>query len=346
MQELAAREPEHDLAGRFAGDNIDALRREGLLAINVPIEHGGLGEGLDGTLETLRIVAQGSPSTALMLAMHTAILGNYLIDPRFVPAAERPFYLEQRDWAFAQAAAGKVFGVANSEIGAGGNVKNSRAELRDGRLYGLKSFCSMGTSSDYFMAAARDAHGVVEYYLVENDPAHVTAASKWDAMGMRSSESISLTFEGARVIAPLGWRGMLDGTNNRHWSTLAFAAIFIGVGESLLDEVRSQKGGMLQQVGAVDLHLALQACRAFMRHCVSVEPQPADGAYRKLVRDCKLYVTRTLAQHGTALYAAQGGSAYRFASTFSRKVRDLLAGPALRPPVGVSFEELWSEIAS
>jgi hypothetical protein len=30
----------------------------------------------------------------------------------------------------------------------------------------------------------------------------------------------------------------------------------------------------------------------------------------------------------------------------SRKLRDLLAGPALRPPVGVAYEEVWEELAS
>jgi alkylation response protein AidB-like acyl-CoA dehydrogenase len=276
--------------------------------------------------------------------MHSAILANYLVDPRFVPAQERGFFLEQRAWAFDAAVRGKLFGVANSEAGAGGNVKNSKAVVRDGRVEAVKSFCSMGTSVDYFMVAARDERGSVEYHLVENDPRHVSVASPWDSMGMRSSESVSLRFDGARAIAPLAYRGLLDGVNNRHWSTLSITAIFVGVAESLLDEMRGPKAGILQQTGAVDLHLTLQACRAYLRHCVATEPAPTDDAYRHLVRDCKLYVTRALAQHASALYIAQGGSAYRFESTVSRKLRDLLAGPALRPPVGVSFEEIWEEI--
>ena len=346
VPQLAAAERDHDLAGRYAADNIALAAGAGLLALNVPADFGGLGEGLSGTVETLRILAQGSPSTALMLTMHVAILANYLVDPAHVPAGERPFFLEQRQWAFGEAVRGKIFAVANSEVGAGGNVKNSRATAVDGRLNGVKSFCSMGTNADYFMSAARDAAGQVEYYVIANDPLHVRVESPWDAMGMRSSESVSLRFDGARIIAPLGYRGLLDGVNNRHWSTLAFTAIFIGIAESLLNEVTAQKSGILQQVGSVDLHLTLQACRGFLRHCVESEPHPTDAAYRKLVRDAKLFVTRSLAQQATAVYLAQGGSAYRFGSSLSRKLRDLLAGPALRPPVGVSFDELWMELRS
>jgi alkylation response protein AidB-like acyl-CoA dehydrogenase len=341
---LAAAEREHDLAGRFGGDNLALVADAGLLGLNVPQSFGGLGQTLGGTIEALRILAQGSPSTALMLMMHAGILANYLVDPRHVPHALREDYAEQRAWAFREALAGRIFGVANSETGAGANVKNSKAEVRDGRVYGVKSFCTMGTNADYYMVAARQGSDV-EYWLVANDPEHVRVETPWSAMGMRSSESVSLRFDGAKALAPLSYRGLLDGVNNRHWSTLSFAGVFIGIAESLLDEVAAQKSGILQQSGVVDLHLTLQACRSFLRHCVTVEPDPADDSYRKLVRDCKLYVTRVLAQHASSLYIAQSGSSYRFESSVSRKLRDLLAGPAVRPPVGVSFDELWGELS-
>jgi len=341
---LAAAEREHDLAGRFGGDNLALVADAGLLGLNVPRSAGGLGQTLGGTVEALRVLSQGSPSAALMLMMHAGILANYLIDPRHVPPALRDEYAEQRAWAFREALAGRIFGVANSETGAGANVKNSKAEIRDGRVYGVKSFCTMGTNADYYMVAARQG-AEVEYWLVANDPEHVRVETPWSAMGMRSSESVSLRFDGARALAPLSYRGLLDGVNHRHWSTLSFVGVFIGIAESLLEEVAAQKSGILQQSGVVDLHLTLQACRSFLRHCVSVEPDPADDSYRKLVRDCKLYVTRALAQHASSLYIAQSGSSYRFESSVSRKLRDLLAGPAVRPPVGVSFDELWGELS-
>lgn len=355
---LAAAEPEHDLAGRAAIANLELLGEEGFLLLNVPDSFGGFGEGLGGTLEILRTVAQGSPSTALMLAMHTSILANFLIDPRHVPPAERTAFIEQRTWAFGEAMRGRRFGVANSEPGAGGDVKQSRAEMRDGRVWGVKSFCSMGTHADYFMTAARDFEsqkrdfesqkndesGHVRYWLVRNE--NVSVESAWDAVGMRSSESVSLRFDGAPVLAPLAYRGLLDGVNNRHWSTLSFTAIFIGVAESLLDDVLTPGASTLQRTSATELHLTLQACRAFLRQCVTVEPDPATDDYRREVRDCKLFVTRALAQHAAALFTSLGGSAYRFGSPVSRKVRDLLAGPLLRPPVGAAFDEVFAELVA
>jgi len=343
LPQLAAAEREHDRNGVTAVDNLRLLADSGLLAVNTPRELGGMGETLSGTIETIRSIAQASPSTALMFAMHTSTLSHYLVAPEHVPAGEREAFLAQRQWAFGEVLNGRIFAVANSEAGAGGDVKNSKAEMRDGRLTGDKTFCSMGTNAQYYMAAARDESGTVDYWLVRNDGERVNVAKPWNAVGMRSSESVSLRFEAAPVVGALAYRGLLDGPNNRHWATLSFTAVFVGAAESLLDLLRDGSG-ILHATTAVDLHLALQACRAFLRHCVAIEPSPATGDYRRLARDCKLFVTRTLAHHATAAYSAQGGSAYRFDSPLSRTLRDLLAGPALRPPVGVAFDEVWEEI--
>ena len=59
-----------------------------------------------------------------------------------------------------------------------------------------------------------------------------------------------------------------------------------------------------------------------------------------------LFATSSLAEKAAALYSAQGGGAYRFSSPISRKFRDLLAGPVLRPPVGASFDDVWDELAA
>lgn len=336
VPQLAAREAEGDRRGAFAAENIALAREAGLLTVNVPRSSGGFGETLGGTVETLRTLAQGSPSTALMLAMHTSTLAHYLLD-----GAEA----DQRRWAYGAAIEGKLFAVANSEAGAGGDVRNSRAEMRDGRVYGVKTFASMGTNADFFMAAARDESGTVEYWLVRNEPEHVRVEAPWSATGMRSSESVSLRFDGAPVIGPLAFRGLLSGINNRHWATLSFTAVFLGTAESLLADVTRQRDP-LNATAAVDLQLAIQASRAFLRHCVATEPAVPDDAYRRLVRDCKVFATRTLAEKATAAFTALGGSAYRAESPASRKLRDLLAGPSVRPPVASAFDEIWRELTS
>lgn len=347
---FADREPQHDHDGAYAADNIGDLRNAGLLTLDVPESAGGHGADLFLTTETLRVVAQGSPSTALMLAMHTSILANYLLDPDLVPREQREHFLAQREWAWREAIDGKIFAVANSEPGAAGDVKNSKAAVSTvggvTTVNGVKSFASFGTNADYYMAAARDEEGRVDYFLVRNDQSSIRQESRWDAIGMRSSESCVIRLVNAPVVGPLCYAGMLDGANKRHWATLSFTAIFVGIAESLLDDVKTSSNGLLQRTEAVEMQLALQACRSFLRHLTREEPARPDATYKSLVRDCKLFVTRTLAKHASDVFIAQTGRAYQQSSPISRKLRDLLAGPALRPPVGLAFEDVWEEFIS
>lgn len=344
---LLEREPDLDARGIFAAENIDDLRLSGLLLLNVPVSHGGLGADLAETVETLRLMAQSSPSTALMLAMHTSTLAHYLIADSLLPTSQRDGFQHQRAWAFKEVREGKIFAVANSEPGAGGDLQNSKSVIRGTSslvLTGTKSFASFGANAHYFMAAARDENDKVEYFLVRNDPAHVQVAVPWSALGMRSSESVVLRFDSAPVVGLLAYPGLLDGVNQRHWSTLSFTAIFVGIAESLLDDLVARSVSSLQKVECVDMRLTVEACRSFLRYCVSIEPEPADTDYRRLVRDCKLFVTRSLARQAAAAFSTQTGAAYSFSSPISRKFRDLLAGPPLRPPVGLTFDELWDEM--
>ena len=342
------RERDLDVNSTMAVANLDDLRQSGMLRLNVPTIAGGLGADLALSLDVLRRVAGVAPSTALMLAMHNSTIANYLVNPQSLPAASRSAFEDQRQWVWKEAVAGKIFGVANSEPGTNGDVRQSRTSLSADRatVSGVKSFASMGLSSAYFMVAARDPEGAVDYYLVRNDPEHVKVENEWDATGMRSSESVTLRFIGAAVLGPLGYAGLLDGPNKRHWSTLSFTAIFLGIAESLLDDLVRASSAMLQKVECVDLHLTLQACRGFIQRCVAEERDVVDDRYLALVRDCKLFVTRSLADRAAAAVNVQGGAVYRFSSPVSRKFRDLMAGPLLRPPVGGAFEKIWDDLAA
>lgn len=331
------------------------------MAINVPASAGGDGANLCETLDALRSLASAAPSTALMLAMHTSILANYLVDPERIPLEHRPFFVAQRSWAWGEAVKGKIFAVANSEPGAHGDVHNSKATVsarreasspacamptlaEDNVVNGVKSFASFGTNADYYMSAARNEEGRVDYYVVRNEPGAVSATSGWDAIGMRSSESVMLELREAPTIGPMCYPGMLDGLNNRHWSTLSFTAVILGIADSLLDDVKGHAEGILPQTETVEFHLILRAAEAFVAHCVASEPPVSTKEYRTLVRDCKTFATRMLAKQGAALFIAQSGAAYRFSSSISRKFRDLLAGPALRPPAAIAFDEIWEEL--
>lgn len=341
------REEANDREGTFAAENVGELRDAGLLALNIPSSAGGIGADLVTTLDVLRTLAHGAPSTALMLGMHTSVLAHSLIDLDAIPAEERAAFDERRRWYWSEAVAGKIFAVANSEPGAAGDVRNSRARVTPGpdrTIDGVKSFASFGTHASYWMAAAWDETERLDYWVVRNAPDAVTVEAGWDALGMRSSESVVLRFTGAPVVDVLAYRGMIDGTNNRHWSTLSFAATLIGIAESLVDDMKGARGS-LQRSDVVDLHLTTRAALGFLRDTASSAPAVPDRAYQRLVRDCKTWISRSLARSASTLFTAQSGAAYGRRSPVSRKLRDLLAGPALRPPASLAWDEIADELS-
>ena len=59
----------HDSDGSFPHDNLARLQQAELLGLTVPVELGGQGRGLAASSDVVGLVAEGCPSTALILAM-------------------------------------------------------------------------------------------------------------------------------------------------------------------------------------------------------------------------------------------------------------------------------------
>jgi len=69
-RQFAQTAADHDRSGKLPAGNFTALANAGLLSLTVSREAGGEGAGLALAAEVIGILAQGEPSTALVLAMH------------------------------------------------------------------------------------------------------------------------------------------------------------------------------------------------------------------------------------------------------------------------------------
>ena len=90
--EFALRAAEHDRDASFPFENFEALREAGLLNLTVPRELGGDGLGLPAVCRVIGTLAQGDPSTALVLTMHYLQHANIPRNPswpRHLPARRR-----------------------------------------------------------------------------------------------------------------------------------------------------------------------------------------------------------------------------------------------------------------
>src|SRR5215217_336635 len=80
-QELAPRAASVDRDAAFPKNSIAALGAAGLLGLNVPKAHGGLGQGPRTAAAVIEALAQRCPSTAMVYLMHLCGIACYAAAP-------------------------------------------------------------------------------------------------------------------------------------------------------------------------------------------------------------------------------------------------------------------------
>lgn len=225
----------------FPHREIDALREAGLFAITLP------GEALDqragitpGLLHLLRIIGRGNLAVGRIYEGHVNAL--YLIHLYGTD--------EQRHRYYAEARAGHLFGVWNTEMADGIHLHRSTEKIT---VNGSKSFCSGSTYvtrpliTGVLHTDGEEEEGWQMCIVPLNEHDVPVDESFWRPAGMRRSVSYKLDFSGIplREDELLGRPG--EYTRQPHFSggAVRFAAVQLGGAEALLDATRD----FLRQLG-------------------------------------------------------------------------------------------------
>lgn len=177
-----------DREGRFPAETVAALKRERLLGVAIPVEHGG--EGLD-TMQVADLVvalAQACGSSAMIYAMHQIKTSSFVT------------HGEASGWhrAYMRRIAGEqlLMASATTEAGIGGNLRNSicAIEVADGRFSLTKeaTVISYGNFADAILATARRAPDAassdqVMVVIPAESERTLERTSVWDTLGMRGT---------------------------------------------------------------------------------------------------------------------------------------------------------------
>ncbi|MEA3190155.1 MAG: hypothetical protein QOD77_737 [Thermoplasmata archaeon] len=331
---------------RLPEETVADIRASSVLLAPVPVELGGQGLRLPECLGILRQVAQHAPATALALAMPLGNAATACIPDSAVPANRRRELAAGRHWIAEQARAGRILAVANSEPGAGGDLENTKTAARlDGaawRLTGQKAFATFGSDADYFLCAGRTPDGV-EGFFVPRDAPGVVVGDDWDGFGMRTSASVTLRLDDAPAAAVLGYRGALRGANARHWSTLLFGAVFVGVGEGALREACkvADPGSPFTRASVAEAALGLEAAAGFLEAVAARDGFPFRAA--NAAQRAKTVAAQAALAAATTAAVVGGGRCYTDRSPIGKFVRDAMAGPHLRPPLPKVLDAVAAE---
>ncbi|HSH77091.1 MAG TPA: acyl-CoA dehydrogenase family protein [Herpetosiphonaceae bacterium] len=244
-RDFALRAAEHDHDGSFPFANLDALRSAELHLLTVPCEFGGWGASLPEAVLVLERLARGDGPTALVFAMHVQTMGS-LSESRAWP--EDRFSALCRDVV----AEGALINSAASEPELGspsrGGLPATTARWNGSgwTLDGRKTFASGAPALTYFLVPARldapemspDSVGV---FIVRRGQPGWSVEETWNVMGMRSTGSHDLVFNGLSLEPDRLALRREPGTpepgkiSGGAWFGLSVAAVYLGIAEAARD---------------------------------------------------------------------------------------------------------------
>jgi alkylation response protein AidB-like acyl-CoA dehydrogenase len=198
-KELAPRAAAVDRDAAFPKESIAALGAAGLLGLNVPEAHGGLGEGLRTAAAVIDALAQRCPSTAMVYLMHLCGVACYAAAPDKTTSLLR------------ETAAGRHLStLAFSEKGSRSHfwAPISRAQTAGAggvTISAQKSFVTSAGHADGYVVSSL-ASGATQplestIYLVLKGDRGVSVAGPWRGLGLRGNASAPMTLDAVSVAA-------------------------------------------------------------------------------------------------------------------------------------------------
>ena len=262
--EFASQAAKWDQADAIPPSAIAKLAEMGLLGMNVPEEWGGLGYDSRTVALVVEEIARVSAALAIMVSVHNSVGAQ----PIYVYGSE-----EQRKKYLPKLTSGSVGAFSLSEPGSGSDAAAlSTTAKRDGDHYvlsGEKNWVTNGRHVWTFLVLARTGGpGTkgISAFIIEKDQPGLTIGKSEDKMGLRGSDTVTLSFDGARV--PVSQRlgeegeGFKIALSSLDAGRIGVAAQALGVMTAAYHEAaryaqqRKAWGGPIAKIQAVQFKLA------------------------------------------------------------------------------------------
>lgn len=182
-----------DRSARFPRESLDKTFRQGVMALSLPPEYGGLGLPLPVYIAALELVAKACASTAISLSIHGTVCEGIR---QFAGATLRRAYLPDL-------LAGRKLGAfALTEPASGSDARAMQTTAApDGdsyRLNGSKMFITNGGVADVYFVFARTERRHTAF-LVPSDTPGLQVGADIQKLGLRGSRTAPVTLTDCRV---------------------------------------------------------------------------------------------------------------------------------------------------
>lgn len=332
--EFAPKVAEWEQRGAFPREAVLKLAEMGILGMSIPEEWGGLGYDARTSTIVIEEIARVSASLAILIAVHNSV-GAY---PIWKFGTD-----EQRKQFLPRLTSTDVAAFSLSEPGSGSDAAALECgAVRDGEHYVLNGSKNWVTNGDHvwtFLVFAKTdraagAKGITAF-IVEKGTPGLTVGKHEDKMGLRASDTVSLSLDDCRIPVAnrLGDEGegfkiamsMLD------TGRIGVATQALGVMQAAFDEAaryaqqRHAFGGPISKIQAVQFKLAemerrVQASRLLIQRAAWLKDtgQP----YTRAASMAKLYSTEAATWVTHQAIQVHGGYGYTKDYAVERYYRD------------------------
>jgi alkylation response protein AidB-like acyl-CoA dehydrogenase len=353
---------QHERDGIYSQDNARLLKEAGYFVAPIPAQFGGLDvTSVHDILVASTRLARGDPSTTLGVNMHLLIVLNIVRRWRLACLHAD----ERRAEAFGRSLErmveeGVVLAAAISEPNQHLTQPAARA-TRNGAgwiVNGRKIFCTMSPAATHFVVsvtyqnfAGTSLYGYVE---IPADALGITIHDDWDALGMRTSGSNSVSFRDVRVSEAAVRGGFPVGDTvgyiERNLANGLFhASASVGIAEAAHANVIARLSGhtnecrapeqVLAAENAIDVSAmratfarAAQLVEAFQTECIGADPSAGDWTtIFAEVQAAKTFVNQAAVRIVDRALTLSGGAGYMWSHPLARAYRDVRAGSFMQP---------------
>jgi alkylation response protein AidB-like acyl-CoA dehydrogenase len=323
INEVAPSAVERDLKAEFPHELVKKLGELGFMGMMVPSEYGGAGLDTISYVLAMIEISKIDASLGVIMSVNNSLVcyglekygSDYIKEKYLMPLAKG-----EKLGAFA---------LSEPEAGSDATKQKTTAD-KDGDFYiinGIKNWITNGLNADYYIVIAttdkEKGHKGISAFLVEKGTEGFGHGIKEDKLGIRSSDTCSLTFENCKVPKEnLIWeegKGFNFAMNTLNGGRIGIAAQAIGIAEASLEtsinysKVRKAFGSVISSFQAIQFKLADMAVKINAAKLLTLNAAALKDAGKPFIKEsamAKLYSSRIAVECADEAIQIHGGYGY------------------------------------
>lgn len=335
LNEIAPSAIQRDKSAEFPAEIVKKMGELGFMGMMVSPDYGGAGLDTISYVLAMIEISKVDASLGVIMSVNNSLVcyglekyGSDFIKQKYLVSLAKGEKLG-------------AFALSEPEAGSDATKQKTTAD-KDGvsfSLNGIKNWITNGTSADYVLVMATTnkelGHKGISTFIVEKGTPGFDHGIKEDKMGIRSSDTCSLTFQNCKVPKEnLVWeegKGFNFAMNTLNGGRIGIAAQAVGIAEASLDAAvkyakeRKAFGQTISNFQAVQFMLSDMAVRVDAAKLLTLQAAALKDAGKPYIKEgamAKLYASKVAVQNALDAVQIHGGYGYVREYSVERYLRD------------------------